>query len=628
MVSFVIGSSSLASLKWDAIAVAVISLAAGFFYYQNNLPLKRSDHEARQGSRPPDRLEGDTLLLLPNTPPQRADNIEQLDCTYGWFNTLTQELGSFGTALTKNFSPELLTGRQTVILPPRVVEIMPQTGVDVLDKFVRKGGNLILSKPDADWQSLTDLKHSDKRVQFDALRIDDNPYSKQLKARLPDELPAKGEVIRLQSRPDDILMSTESGYPALVAHSHEEGRVLSFLFDFACTQVRLHQGVFDVDSSGSSELRTPLDKRLNTEAFQKNKIPHADLLEDYIFSTLGANSPPTAHLWQHPGIHLGTVTTSIADVGPGSAASVLARWIDDKDIRTTVFRLPSLNRKEIALQQDSPSNGLLWRRRRDFPTREISLATLPLLKTELTLTEQLDSVANQYTPSVKITHVPVQQWSETPMRLFQQLSGANVQLDQSLGTQSPDQFGYSHATSYPFYPLDRNGLPIPTLELPFALHARNIDPKRSQILLDENRQYFHGVVSTVIPSHFMQKYPSGDRMAGLMALFGDTTDKQWLTDLHRLNQFHRARRESVLSSRWDGKTNQLEVTAKLEGIGDEQRYPPGIAVPSEIPTGLSFQKASTETRQISSQKIRKLPHRNMVVLEQPAGSHNLTVQYR
>ena len=103
------------SLRWDFLLLVLLSAGLGI-YWLLSTPYHRDAEEAHvDGSRPPDRIEGDILLLLPDAPSAEAKEFDELDCTYGWFNILWQEYGSFASALTRNLSPEILAGRSVVI---------------------------------------------------------------------------------------------------------------------------------------------------------------------------------------------------------------------------------------------------------------------------------------------------------------------------------------------------------------------------------------------------------------------------------------------------------------------------------------------------------------------------------
>src|SRR5690606_30957128 len=80
-----------------------------------------------------------------------------------WFNALWREFGSFSTAMTRDLSPEVLAGRQVVILPARVVRSMPPAGVQLLSDFANEGGQVVLEMPNENWSLISGVL-SDKKV--------------------------------------------------------------------------------------------------------------------------------------------------------------------------------------------------------------------------------------------------------------------------------------------------------------------------------------------------------------------------------------------------------------------------------------------------------------------------------
>ena len=99
------------TLRWDLLALCVLLAGMGLYSLMSSSYVQLAKQESVDGSRPPDRTEGDILLLLPDAPSAEAKTFDEVDCSYGWFNALWQEYGSFASALTRNLSPEILAAR-------------------------------------------------------------------------------------------------------------------------------------------------------------------------------------------------------------------------------------------------------------------------------------------------------------------------------------------------------------------------------------------------------------------------------------------------------------------------------------------------------------------------------------
>ena len=96
----------LRALKWDLLALTALLIVVAFYHGVDRPYLRLAEESRLEGSRPPDRSEGDVLLLLPDAPAAAATQLSELDCSYGWFNALWQHYGSFASAMTRHLSPE------------------------------------------------------------------------------------------------------------------------------------------------------------------------------------------------------------------------------------------------------------------------------------------------------------------------------------------------------------------------------------------------------------------------------------------------------------------------------------------------------------------------------------------
>src|SRR5690554_6414836 len=78
--------SILGALKWDLVLLGLIVLGVGLVVALEHPHFEPATSEKTTGSRPPDRIEGDVLLLLPDSPAAAAHDLGELDCSYGWYN--------------------------------------------------------------------------------------------------------------------------------------------------------------------------------------------------------------------------------------------------------------------------------------------------------------------------------------------------------------------------------------------------------------------------------------------------------------------------------------------------------------------------------------------------------------
>ena len=83
------------ALRWDVGIIGIVAISVLLYRVIQDPFFQPASSPTSEGSRPPDRTEGDILLLLPDSPSADATSFEELDCSYGWFNSLWQEYGIF-----------------------------------------------------------------------------------------------------------------------------------------------------------------------------------------------------------------------------------------------------------------------------------------------------------------------------------------------------------------------------------------------------------------------------------------------------------------------------------------------------------------------------------------------------
>src|SRR5262249_20817662 len=92
-----------------------------------------------------------------------------------------------------------------------------------------------------------------------------------------------------------------------------------------------------------------------------------------------------------------------------------------------------------------------------------------------------------------------------PAEHFRQVAALGVRIDSSWG---PDTtcYGYPYATGYPYYPVDRNGLPFGLLELPFqyADYYGGVDSAAVQRLIRGCAEESHGVLVALYHPSFLR----------------------------------------------------------------------------------------------------------------------------
>ncbi len=628
-------------LKWDMLLIGVLIVATLGYAAVREPYVGKATEERTEGSRPPDRTEGDVLLLLPDSPAAPADTFQELDCSYGWFNGLWQRFGSFATALARNLSPEFLAGRNVVIVPRRVARDMPSNGISALASFARDGGQVVLEQPGDGWERLTGVSTSgESRPARHISSVEGLGVHGRSRAHLP-EVPLAGTLRPsppLDPWPEGAALLDVDGQPGLTANELGDGIVYTFLFEFGCTITGIQQGQprekmrFVPDGPPSLQ---PTAERVASEELLTADVPYADLLEQALFRRL-AEQRPLPRLWPYPGSHAGAVLTVHPTAEQLRPALGYLDYARRQEARSTLLVAEDrITSTELGIvDQTGAELGMLWVRGVDrAPALEtVGVGALRPYARELSLKAQKRRFETRLDGSNEVRLVRTEQathfddWSRT----FAQLAAADFRVDVSFGPARSEQHGYLFGTGFPFYPVDNRGLPFPILEQPFVLEGPNLDRERLRQLLDDSRDYYHQSLAVSLPSEAMRQTPSPGILLAYRDLF-DLADRydHWVTPVGDFADFLSARRRSVLTSQWDPDERRLTISVNLLGVrvpSLEDGAFPGVAVPR------AFKEAEIERIVVDEEPfpIRKLTASGSgfeQILELPPGRHTVSVYY-
>jgi hypothetical protein len=634
-------STILGELKWDILLLGLLLLLVWAFVLLQQPRFQPAQHDDVSGSPPPYRAEGDILLLLPDTPAAEAAEFSELDCSYGWFNSLWQHYGSFATALSRNLSPEVLAGRSVVIVPRRVSASLPAAGISALGTFAQQGGQVIVELPVGGWESLTQISTvGTPRIAQRITAVEGLGVHGPMREHLVD-VPLGGPLLPtapLAQRPSGPVIFEVEEQPGLVVQPLGKGRVFTLLFDFACSVTAMHQGrpsremAFGLPD-GPEML--PASERVVHERMLTSHVPYADLLKQALFDRF-SESRPLPRLWPYPGKHAGAFLMSHPASGEPRAALGYADWARKQNgVTTLFFASDRLGVTEGALAaQTGAEIGLFWVRGHHRPpnAEAIGIGAVKPFVRELALTQQILHLEARL-PAGRQTRLGFVEgtefhgdWSST----FAQMAAANLRVDHSFGPSQAGHFGYLFGTAMPFYPLDERGLPLPILEQPFLLHSGSLTPARLKRMLVNSEAYFHQPISVSLASDAMATDPSigillGYRDAFVMA----RTHKHWITTLGDYVDFLSARRQSVLTSQWSANLRRLTITVNVLGA----RLP---TLDAGAVAGISF-PASFEGQDVLRVTLngKDVPLRQLAtsgsglerVLEVPPGRHTIGVFY-
>jgi len=629
-------------LKWDILLLGILLVGVAGYSAVREPYVQKASEARTEGSRPPDRTEGDILLLLPDAPAARAESFDSLDCSYGWYNSLWQHFGSFATALSRNLSPEFLAGRNVVIVPRRVAREMPSNGISALASFARDGGQVVLEQPGDGWERLTGISTSgDVRPAQHITSVEGLGVHGRMRTHLPD-VPLTGSLQpspALDPWPEGRALLDVDSQPGLTAKRLGDGIVYTFLFEFGCTITALQQGEptsdmrFEPSSPASLQ---PTAKRVASEEMLTANVPYADLLEQAIFNRL-SEFRPLPRLWMYPGSRAGALLQMHPTPDRLRPSLGYLDYARRQDGRSTLFVASDrISSTEFGIARQTGADlGMLWVRGLDRPKaiETVGLGALRPYARELSLKQQKRQFDTRSGSSNDVrlvrtegaTHLDA--WSRT----FQQLAAADLGVDASFGPTGEDRHGYLFGTGFPFYPVDRRGLPLPVFEQPFVLEGPNLNRKRLAEMLRNSNNYYHQSLAVSIPSDAMQTNPS----PGILLAYRDVFEladnhRHWVTSVGDFIDFLSARRRSVLTSQWDPDKRRLTISVNLLGArvpSLEEGAFPGVAVPrahdNEEIDRIVVDGGDFPRRQLASSG----PGHERII-ELPPGRHTVSVFYK
>jgi hypothetical protein len=631
----------LSALKWDLLVVAGLIIILTVLSILRSPFVQRADEGMADGSRPPDRFEGDVLLLLPDVPSAQASTFDEMDCSYSWFNMLWQEHGSFATTMTQSLSPELLAGRSVVVVPRRVAAAMPATGITALAGFVRGGGQLVLEQPTESWSRLAGVKITGKATLAQQITSAEGlGVHGPMRKHLPNA-PLAGQLLEhapVAAWPQGPGLLDVDGQPGLMTQAFGEGRVYTLLFDLGCTSLALQQGKptrgMEFGPADAPE-RGDTSVRVAHERMKTSKVPYSDLLERALLDQL-SQLRPLPRLWPFPGTQAGAVILTHPTPQNTRAAVGFADWSHKQQGSATVFLAADrLDAEQEGLLRTAQADvGLLWVRgvAREPIVRTIGLGGLRPLAQEYTLEEQARELEGKLLQPGAMRLVRVEQggfdnqWSDT----FRQLADARVHLDISMGPGAVDEVGYLFGTGFPYYPLDEQGLPLPLLELPFVLHEGSLSPESLKSFLTNSQTYFHQSLAISLPSHAMRTQPGAGLMLALSEVHAMARQHQhWVASASEFLDFLSARRRSVLTSQWSSATRRLTVTVNLlasSALGFPQGATPGVAIP-RMWRGEEIVRVVLDGQEVPLRKLATSGPGLDHILEVAPGRHTILVYY-
>lgn len=585
---------------------------------------------------PPQMGSGDVLLVLPDEN-RVATQFSDLDFSFAWYNLLTQEVGPFSIDLTSNIVDASFRGARLIIVPRRTAASFSEEQVEFVMQAVQAGASLLIEMPTPQWAALTAVK---RKAQTTAAikRLTDAPNS-PLPTAYRDlllNIPLDTQVLRIDTLDSETLQRQAmllelDGAVAHYYRPHGNGHVFVLAFDLGQALTAIQQGRpsdnFVIEASEEGTL-SPADLVLN-ERLRGNVIPYADLLKRHVMASM-YRVVPMATLWPFPDAHKSALLLTHESADIGDKFSYMAEYEKAQSVQSS-FLIAASNASSEALQslrKDDFEIAALFVRP---PFGEVYQAFgvsafQPIVKAR-NLVKQRQYLAQQSKTSITTCKMAGLNWNADYTTTLRQLAKAQCQIDLSYGPAQPNQYGYFFATSMPFLPIERNGLPLPIYILPTMFtDAYGVDalgPEVLEQLIVESQQKYHEALVVNFNADTMMRQPHY-RIPELWQTAIATAKSQgtWLTTVNAFMLHYSLRKQAQLKSVYNDNTRLLEVVINLPEYANAFT----VALPARTLTG-ALQSLSLDGNIIDVKLLSITGDLNQILVPLTAGQHNLVAQY-
>ena len=631
-----------------AIGLVCLAIFGGYYLDRHPIDLGGGAPSRQIGTELFSSGDSEVLLLVPDRHSPASD-FENLDSSSNWHNTLQQEFGPHRVLKLSDFSPGNLHEISLVVVPASVSRVATVGQIATLEQYVTDGGLLLVEMPTRDWAVLTNavvnpmqIRPTRRITAFDGARVRGDLRDDLIRAPLHTVMgPVAIADVRTVDGLDTVL--EVDGLPGLTRRRYGRGEVFSLYFDFARAVLAIQQGV---PTSGweISRPSAPLPRGftrtsclVSDRESRANTAPSADLLEHNLTTVITMNRP-TPRVWMFPGTYSGAFVMTHSAMPDTASGEFMTTWEAESGFSSTVF---------VAAEDDSPSSvelnpgtGLLLvpPGTQHAPFREIGLFGFHPVRTEVSMEDQTETHQSRRgsTESPTMTRLIEGLWSPDYGRTFQELAALGVDVDSSYGpafspTEIDAENGYSFGTGLPFFPVDRNGLLLPILEIPFILHdGHAFEPGWTSQTLDEAARAYNELVVADWRTGTMRHAPR----AGLVTTWRDSfssarTRGLWNTDLATFVRFWRSRNQVSLSSRFDEAERRLVISATLpDGFEhNTETIGPSIAFEAFL-QGRPIERITRNGQDVPFVELGLSADGVLHLFRVPQGTHQIEVTYQ
>lgn len=490
-------------------------------------------------------------------------NFYENDWSFAWVNTLEQEMGIYALCDVSEL-PENMNSRRLIILS-RSVGALSEKNYYLIEDFVRKGGILILEQPTSEYSELCGFKTSGANKAGAITWIDDSvleePHNTYLRG-----MPLNTGILNvLEINPDVRTIMRIDDKPAICTRKFEVGHIISLLFNYTLQLVSIQQGV---PHSTDYKLRKRFGDIRSTDLILHRKmldnfIPFADILEKTLFHII-EEFLPLPRLWYCPFEYDGIVLMSHDEEYYGDKILFVAEHESKINATSSFFVIPDSSISAKAAKKISKTCDLELHWNRGLGKKAVKLGPIKIAGRQLPLEHQINLFKNKI-GEVSACRIHAFKWDEDYTSTFQILHANNVLLDSSYGSSGGAGRGYLFGTGYPFYPIDKNGLPIPLYEVPVLIqdYYGGATAKDVAELVYASKDAYH---ETLVLLYHPHRIAASSELRKDWETFFDLRANHWVTNFKELLKWLQARRATNFKSSWNGEKLSIRVYSGSENV--------------------------------------------------------------
>lgn len=628
--------SRIHRFKIDLILLAILAcVCLGYVLQKHPIRLPRSDAQGA-ASMPQQLGQSNILLILPDTT-ATADSYPETDFSFAWYNAMSQTIGPFAIALTRDIqSAEDLSQAHLIVIPRNAAESMTESQIQIVAQSVRLGASLILEMPGHAWTPIAGMRLN-ARGNATIKRITDapnTPLSGQYKEHLLN-VPIDTRIMRMDApAPDafasDGLLLEIDGATAHVRKQVGAGSVHILGFDFGQAITSLQQGRPGDDFHIDAEETPKNSDLILNERMRANTVPYADLLKAHVFGSV-FQTAPFPMLWpmadgKKSALIITHETGTLGDEAflPAKTESEMgahATWlVTASKITNDALRKYAGNGSDIGAS--------IHRSASDRLDKAYGIAFFKPFAVEQTAAAQKRAIMKQLSGPVSTCKYAGNYWTRDYTAAFRYLTSAQCQIDMSYGPGQAGDYGYLFGSSYPFLPLERNGLPFPVYEFPTVIDdaaGLNAVPEHPPLqLLKEAESVWNGPIAVNFNADAMRQSPNYQSPQMWHDLMNYAKDNNiWMPSAREFMQHFTLRKQSRMLYAWNAQAHALQAQIRLP----KADFSYTLAIPKKAQAGtldavwLDKKRLDIEAGQTSSDGL-------LLLIPVAGGEHAIDAHYQ